>query len=387
MTLARARLRGGETKMAKLKQPQSRSWEINDLEELGRQGQLFLKAIPVLILEKWVREDREEGTANYIKTEFLAKQLIDRGFVTRFKPKGTSALGSVLVRMQNLRNLTNPPLIELRVRGTYWVNLPRYEQLLQEYRRRYRDYYPALYRQLFPEGEPEWEPPTVPEAQTEREETTAVDVESVAEDKVRSLLAPLELALRDGQQAIDRLTEENRKLKAELGILQTQDRDGADTGLMFVHTSPDFHHSVYGRKVTSIKDTIEAMLQKAQHSIRVSTLQIDIFADDLIALKRRDSKLEITVLTRAKAQGDRKGIATRAIPRMKSAGIKVHTDQELLHSRMLVIDDQEVLVSSADLDVTQTELEFNAGIWTNSPNVVREAISYFDNILNVRRQP
>ena len=72
---------------------------------------------------------------------------------------------------------------------------------------------------------------------------------------------------------------------------------------------------------------------------------------------------------------------------MKSAGIKVHTDQELLHSRMLVIDNQEVLVSSADLDVTQMDLEFNAGIWTNSSDVVCEAITYFDNILSARRQP
>lgn len=373
--------------MEKPGKPQPRSWEIDDLEELGRQGQLFLKVIPVLILEKWVREDRQEGSANYIETRFLAKQLIDREFVTRFKPRSTSALGSVLVRMQNIRNLTNPPLIELRVRGTYWVNLPHYEALLQEYRRRYRKYYPAQYRQLFPEGEPEWGPPTVPEAQTEREETETVPKESGMEDKVQSLLAPLELALRDGRQAIGRLTQENRKLQAELAVLQAQERKSADKELMFVHTSPDFHHSVYGRKVTSIKDTIEAMLQSAQHSIRISTLQIDIFADDLIALKRRNPKLEITVLTRAKAQGDRKGIATRAIPRMKNASIRVHTDQELLHSRMAVVDDREVLVSSADLDVTQMELEFNAGIWTNSSEVVREAISYFDNILSARRQP
>ena len=52
---------------------------------------------------------------------------------------------------------------------------------------------------------------------------------------------------------------------------------------------------------------------------------------------------------------------------------------------MLVIDAQEVLVSSADLDVTQMELEFNAGIWTNNSGVVAEAICYFDNVLGARK--
>jgi phosphatidylserine/phosphatidylglycerophosphate/cardiolipin synthase-like enzyme len=258
--------------------------------------------------------------------------------------------------------------------------------LLQKYRQVYRDRYPEDYKRLFPEGEPEWVLSSLLEAQVERKEMEPMRIESEGQDEIQSLLRPLEQALRGRQEAIDRLTQENRKLQAELAVLQAQERKSADKELMFVHTSPDFHHSVYGRRVTSIKDTIEAMLQRAQHSIRVSTLQIDIFADDLIALKRRNPKLEITVLTRAKAQGDRKGIATRAIPRMKNAGIKVQTDQELLHSRMLVIDDREVLVSSADLDVTQMQLEFNAGIWSNSSDVVCEAISYFDNILNARRQ-
>ena len=109
--------------MATRKKP-PRPWEIDDLEDLGRQGELYLKAIPVLILEKWVREKRQEGKANYIRTKELARHLVSRKFVAGFKPRGTSALGSVLVRMQNSRNLTAPPLIELRVRGTYWINLP-----------------------------------------------------------------------------------------------------------------------------------------------------------------------------------------------------------------------------------------------------------------------
>ena len=531
--------------MATRKKP-PRPWEIDDLEDLGRQGELYLKAIPVLILEKWVREKRQEGKANYIRTKELARHLVSRKFVAGFKPKGTSALGSVLVRMQNSRNLTAPPLIELRVRGTYWINLPHYEALLQEYRQRYRKYYPAHYRKLFPEGEPEWElpslsakravrkeakpippesatlgkpprpwdiddlldlgkrgkvtylkaipvlildkwvrgkrekgvanwvrtkevarhlersklvpdfkpkgtsnilaaltriqkyrnltcppliesrgkgmcqinlphyepllqeyrqiyrerypedygklfpeeepewePPSPPKRRAERKEAELIPSEAETQDKTRNLLAPLEQALREREQIIERLTEENQKLQAELVAVQAPERRIAGEGLMFVHTSPDFHDTVFGRKVTSIEDTIRDMLQRAGHSIRISTRQMDMFDDELIRLKQSNPDLEITVLSRGPegAEGTRKKIAGTAFVRMKKAGIKLPIEQVLLHSRMVVVDEQEVLVSSADLDYTQMEKEFNSGIWTDDPDVVAEAIRYFDNLL------
>ena len=152
---------------------------------------------------------------------------------------------------------------------------------------------------------------------------------------------------------------------------------------MFVHTSPDFHDTVFGRKVTSIEDTIRDMLQRAGHSIRISTRQMDMFDDELIRLKQSNPDLEITVLSRGPegAEGARKKIAGTSFVRMKKAGIKLPIEQILLHSRMVVIDEQEVLVSSADLDYTQMEKEFNSGIWTDNPDVVAEAIRYFDNLL------
>jgi phosphatidylserine/phosphatidylglycerophosphate/cardiolipin synthase-like enzyme len=68
---------------------------------------------------------------------------------------------------------------------------------------------------------------------------------------------------------------------------------------------------------------------------------------------------------------------------MKHAGIKLPVERDSLHSRLVIIDSREVLVSSADLDFTQMDLEFNAGIWTRDPDVVAEAIQYFDNLLGL----
>ncbi len=262
----------------------------------------------------------------------------------------------------------------------FWVNLPHYELLLQEYRQKYREFYPEDYKKLFPEGELEWELSSLTEVRAVSKETKPILAESEVQDEIQSLLGPVEQALRDRQQDVERLTKENQKLRTELEAGANE-----DSGVSFVHTSPDFHRSWYDGKITSIKDTIGDMLKRAEHAIRISTRQIDMFSDDLIALKRRSPDIEITVLSRGPqgAEGDRKKLAGRAFEKMKEAGIKLPVEKDTLHSRLVLIDTKEALVSSADLDYTQMELEFNAGIWTNNPDAVAEAIRYFDNLLRL----
>jgi sugar-specific transcriptional regulator TrmB len=355
-----------------------RPWDIDDLQDIGKKGGItFLKAIPVLILEKWVREGREEKVANYVRTKELARRLESSGLVS-FKPRGTSNVIAALTRIQRFRNLTRPPLVEYQGQGSCWINLPYYEPLLQEYCQKYREEHQEDYRKLFPAGEPRWECPSLPKIQTERKESRPIPGKSAVSLRASRIL-PVE-------EDIDSLRKDSNALAAKLDALAERVRSSRAKEarqLSFVHTSPDFHNSAYGAKVTSIRDTIEDMLKRAEQSIRISTRQIDMFEDDLIRLKQDNPDLEIVVLSRGpeRVEGPRKHIAGRAFERMKTAGVKLPVEQDILHSRMIVIDAQEVLVSSADLDYTQMEKEFNAGIWTNNPDVVAEAISYFDNLL------
>ena len=71
-----------------------RKWDIDDLLALGKRerGKAdYLKAIPVLILEKWVGEGKEKGVANHIRTAPFARRLVESKLVENpFKPKGTS---------------------------------------------------------------------------------------------------------------------------------------------------------------------------------------------------------------------------------------------------------------------------------------------------------
>jgi hypothetical protein len=65
--------------MAAPKKP-SRQWDIDDLLSLGRKsGVTYLKAVPVLILEKWVQGEREKGVANFVRTKNLARRLVSSG--------------------------------------------------------------------------------------------------------------------------------------------------------------------------------------------------------------------------------------------------------------------------------------------------------------------
>jgi hypothetical protein len=177
--------------MAAPKKKPPRAWSIDDLLDLGkRSGVTYVKATPVLILEKWVRAERQEGEANFVTTKELARRLENSKLVAGFKPKGTSNVASALVKIQSGRNLTLPPLIEAQGGGLYWINLPHYEALLQEYRQWYRERYLEDYRKLFPKGEPEWEPTSLPKKRAEWEEGELILPELEMQDEIHKLLAP-----------------------------------------------------------------------------------------------------------------------------------------------------------------------------------------------------
>jgi hypothetical protein len=47
---------------------------------------------------------------------------------------------------------------------------------------------------------------------------------------------------------------------------------------------------------------------------------------------------------------------------------------------MIIVDDKEALISSADLTRDQLIDEFNAGIWVRDKETVKRATEFFDNI-------
>jgi len=191
--------------MATQKKPTPpRRWEIDDLLALGKKGGVtYLQAIPVLILDEWLRQG--QGAEVYIRTTALKKRLVESGLHLPFLKKGTSNITAALSSIQKDRNLTSPPLMKSKTSGGYWVNLEDYKDLLQEFRDIYLKEHLEDYKKLFPKGE--WEG---------SKEGKATHVESEVQEEIQRLLAPVEQALRDRQQAVERLGKENKKLQVEL---------------------------------------------------------------------------------------------------------------------------------------------------------------------------
>jgi len=355
--------------MTKSSAEKTSPWTAEDFD--NRKARM--RAVPIIVLEKWEREGGAPG-ADYLTltTEEIQRELVARGLLEEpQRPRGAGSMVGGFVQKQRKRNLA-PPFVEKLDRGVFRFNLRDYAGVLREFRERFP---------IMGAGVP---PPPRPEQQVSVMEERGVQPRSLA-DKILQAVQEYE---RDWQERLQEAEKEADHLSAKLDAVTEQVRSllAQETReLFFVHTSPYFTDSEYDAKITSIKDTVEDMLQRASRSIRISTLRIDVFADELIRLKQNNPDLAITVLTRGRddVKGERKGIGQKAHDRMSKARIAMREEKALLHSRMVVIDEQEVLVSSADLDLTQMDLEFNAGIWTNDPDVVAEAIRYFDNLLKL----
>jgi len=52
----------------------------------------------------------------------------------------------------------------------------------------------------------------------------------------------------------------------------------------------------------------------------------------------------------------------------------------LRHFRLIICDNKEVLISSADLTTHGLSQNFEAGIWTGSPIVIKQALDLFEHV-------
>ena len=119
--------------MTKSFSEQPRPWSIEDLYN----RKLYIRGIPILVLEKW---DREKGAlgSNCLSTHEIHEELLARSWLdTPLDPRGAGNLIGSLRQKQNKRNLF-PPLVDEQVDVGVWrFNVEYYEDLLREFRRRY----------------------------------------------------------------------------------------------------------------------------------------------------------------------------------------------------------------------------------------------------------
>jgi len=147
----------------------------------------------------------------------------------------------------------------------------------------------------------------------------------------------------------------------------------------FVHTSPIFDQRMH---VKDIYVRIKDMLNSAETEIKILSPFVDVMYEDIVDLAKNNPNLSIKLITRPSRdiKGMRERIAKNVLDLLKIATKGNLKTNEILHSRMIIVDDKEALISSADLTRDQLIDEFNAGIWVRDKETVKRATDFFDNI-------
>jgi hypothetical protein len=142
----------------------------------------------------------------------------------------------------------------------------------------------------------------------------------------------------------------------------------------FLHTSPSFGEKLF---VKQIEPTISRFIFFTEKILRISSPYIELF-NDIILNKLKHDEIELRILTRD--IGQQSSPAKRIIKDLNKRTNGAVKFESKLHSRMIIRDNIEMLVSSSDLNSDSLTNQFNAAIWTTDIRAVKEGIEYFDNI-------
>lgn len=153
----------------------------------------------------------------------------------------------------------------------------------------------------------------------------------------------------------------------------------------FVETSPPLE---FGRHTTTIRTEIEQMIQDTEQELRICSPYVDMLHEDILDLSEGNELVNIKILTKPKGDisGNRARLAKSAIEQLNRASNREVRTNYLIHSRLVITDNNSLLVSSADLTRDQLVDEFNAGLQTGDEDAIGAATNYFDDLWDLSDQ-
>jgi hypothetical protein len=126
-----------------------------------------------------------------------------------------------------------------------------------------------------------------------------------------------------------------------------------------------------------IRSLIEQMLGRANESVRVVSPYFDgSMVDPLVKLAT--GGVSVSLITRPKEAQTQKA-HSQALEVAQKEGIAVKFDK-MIHARLLIVDEVETLVSSADLTADSLDSNRELAARTININAVRKSIEFFDEI-------
>jgi len=148
---------------------------------------------------------------------------------------------------------------------------------------------------------------------------------------------------------------------------------------IFIKTIPPLDINL-GSKELQVK--ILSMIKSAKSEIKILSLYFDMMYEDIIDFCKEHVDISVKIITRPKGDvtGLRGKIAQNVIDILNIATKGNVRKNELLHTRLIIVDKKEMIVSSADLTRDQMVDEFNAGIYLRDPDAIKEALNFFEKV-------
>lgn len=130
---------------------------------------------------------------------------------------------------------------------------------------------------------------------------------------------------------------------------------------------------------TSIDDSTQKMIGSAKKHLKILSPYIDMYLVKKL-LEQKERGIEVFIITRDVKEVKNQRGNVQALEFINKAFGENHKVNPFIHSRIIIKDDLEALVSSADLTRDSLLSQYNAGLILSDPVLLQKLISYFKQI-------
>ena len=155
--------------------------------------------------------------------------------------------------------------------------------------------------------------------------------------------------------------------KISLNIMEEWDEGKSQSDVVTTFPPHDESH----------KDEIENMIKTSKENLRIISPYIDMtLIKNLIEKKKQGVKVQIIL----RGNKEIKGLPKDGMNQVKKNFSDSHKLRNDVHARLIIRDDVEVLISSADLTQQSLQNQLNLGIITSDPKVVEKSKTFFQKV-------
>lgn len=128
---------------------------------------------------------------------------------------------------------------------------------------------------------------------------------------------------------------------------------------------------------TSIEETIRKLILSAKNDLKILSPYVDMYFIKTIR-EQYDKGIQISMVTRGINEKSHSRENKQALTFIQEKLGDSHRINPHIHSRIIICDEINALVSSADLTESSLKSHYNAGIILSDPTLVQKILNYFN---------